>query len=103
MDLGGFSLRNLLARARGMGNQPHHIFAQPRTTSYASHGGPTASLPHVDFVRITLGRDRADQYRDCEHAPILPVVASISPAAQVRTIGGSIVRARGCLSREPVA
>src|SRR6202035_3521959 len=103
MGVGCFPLCHLLAGTRGVGDKPHHFFAEPRTTAYASHGGPTASPPNVDFVRSALGRDRTDQYRDFEHVSILPAVASVSPSPQDRAIDWSsfvrTYRRSGC---EPV-
>src|SRR5277367_3031189 len=38
LDLGGFSLRHLLAGARGLGDQSHRISAEPRAAAYFANG-----------------------------------------------------------------
>src|SRR5580704_12182913 len=89
LDLGCFSLRDLLASTRGLGNQPHRISAERGLVAHSAHGGRTTPPPYVDFVRIALGRNCADQYRSREYDAILLALAAVSITTPSPTIGWS--------------
>src|SRR5437867_13339887 len=85
MDLGIISLRNLLAHARRVGNEPYRIFAKSGAPAHLAHGrglaaaGRTpAPTSFMDSLRPSLGVDRGDEYGSHVPAAILLALTDVS-------------------------
>src|SRR5207245_5148671 len=69
MDLGIISLRNLLAHARRVGNEPYRFFAKSGAPAHLAHGRGLAApwrtpapTSFMDSLRPSLGVDRGVEY-----------------------------------------
>src|SRR6266480_6844861 len=85
MDLGIISLRNLLAHARRVGDEPYRIFAKSGAPAHLAHGrglaapGRTPALTScMDSLRLSLGSDRGDEYGSHLHDAFLLALAAVS-------------------------
>src|SRR5215470_999930 len=75
MDLGIVSIRDLLASASGVGDEPECVSAQP---GFAAGVSPERNLPHarLDLLRLAVGRDPAHQHRHSFAAAVFSALAS---------------------------
>src|SRR5207237_580865 len=84
-DLGIISLRNLLAHARRVGNEPYRIFAKSGAPAHLAHGRglaapwrTSAPTSFMDSLRPSLGVDRGDEYGSHLHDTFLLALAAVS-------------------------
>src|SRR5437899_11616732 len=85
MDLGIISLRNLLAHARRVGNEPYRIFAKSGAPAHLAHGRGLAApgrMPaltsFMDSLRPSLGDDRGHDYGSHLHDAFLLALTALS-------------------------